>query len=63
MAFSRHFQAISIRVIGNELKIKRWVTDNKWYVPASDEEAQIRSMKITDYELGLFIKRMFNIED
>ena len=63
IAFSRHFQAISIRVIGNELKIKRWVTDNKGYVPASDEEAQIISMKITDYELGLFIKRMFNIED
>ena len=41
IAFSRHFQAISIRVIGNELKIKRWVTDNKGYVPASDEEAQI----------------------
>ena len=50
-------------MIGNELKIKRLVTDNKGYVPASDEEAQIISMKITDYELGLFIKRMFNIED
>lgn len=49
--------------MSRKCKIKRWVTDNKGYVPASDEEAQIISMKITDYELGLFIKRMFNIED
>ena len=62
-AFSKHFQSIHIRVVGKEFNIKRWVAGNKGYVPASDEEAQIISMKITDYELGLFIKRMFNIED
>ena len=50
-------------MVGKEFNIKRWVAGNKGYVPASDEEAQIVSAKITDCELGLFIKRMFNIEN
>ncbi len=62
-AFSKHFQSVHIRVVGKEFNIKRWVAGNKGYVPASDEEAQIVSAKITDCELGLFIKRMFNIEN
>lgn len=63
MAFSKHFQSIHIRVIGNELQIRRWIAGKKGYVPASDEEASIVSMKITPYELGVFIKRMFSIVD
>ncbi len=63
MAFSKHFQSMHIRVIGNELQIKRWIADKKGYVPASDEEARMVSMKVTPYELGVFIKKMFSIVD
>ena len=63
MAFSKHFQSMHIRVIGNELQIKRWIAGKKGYVPVSDEEARMVSMKVTPYELGVFIKKMFSIVD
>lgn len=62
-AFSKHFQSIHIRKIGNKLKIERWIANNKGYSPTSDNEFWSVSAKITAHELGIFIRGIFNIEN
>ena len=58
--FSKNYQRIDLKQNGDELEIRRWERNNRGgYSRKTEEKDYINFIEMSDYELGLFIKKMF----
>ena len=58
--FSKNYQRIDLKQNGDELEIRRWERNNRGgYSRKTKEKDYINFIEMSDYELGLFIKKMF----